>query len=239
MHVVDVNSGRAGRGLSQSENLLRVNMEAAKEVARQLRLRDLGGIIVVDFIDMYSEADRKKVYNCLKDEFRKDRAVTKLLPMSDFGIIEITRQRLRPSLTQKADRLTDDVPAGEGDGSEVAVRMAAIGAGEIAQPERRYEPERRDRAVTAGEVASAIESWLRQYRTSVPDKYRDRPITLVVHPLLATFLRRGIPSRLFRWRLSMRGLPYAVAEDAALDPLAFVVRDDKSGKMITSKYTPG
>ena len=104
---------------------------------------------------------------------------------------------------------------------------------------RRYEPERRDRAVTAGEVASAIESWLRQYRTSVPDKYRDRPITLVVHPLLATFLRRGIPSRLFRWRLSMRGLPYAVAEDAALDPLAFVVRDDKSGKMITSKYTPG
>ena len=119
MHVVDVNSGRAGRGLSQNENLLRVNLEAAKEVARQLRLRDLGGIIVVDFIDMYAEADRRKIYNALKDEFRKDRAVTKLLPMSDFGIVQITRQRLRPSLMQKADKLSEsEVAPVMGDGGD-------------------------------------------------------------------------------------------------------------------------
>jgi len=237
MHVVDVNSGRAGRGLSQSENLLRVNMEAAKEVARQLRLRDLGGIIVVDFIDMYSETDRKKVYNALKDEFRRDRAVTKLLPMSDFGIIEITRQRLRPSLTQKADRLTDETPGGDGGGTESAVRMAAIGAGEISQPERRYEPERRDSVIAPEAVAAAIDAWLRHYKASVPAKYRDRPIALLVHPLLATFLRRGFPSRLFRWRLTMRGIPFHVEEDSSMDPLAFLVRDDKSGKSINAKYT--
>ncbi len=240
MHVVDVNSGRAGRGLSQSENLLRVNMEAAREVARQLRLRDLGGIIVVDFIDMYGEADRKKVYNLLKDEFRKDRAVTKLLPMSDFGIIEITRQRLRPSLTQKADRLTDDAPVGDGgEGDQATMRMAAIGAGEISQPERRYEPERRDRAVTPEDLAETIDGWLKHYRATVPEKYRDRPITLLVHPLLGAFLRRGLPSRAIRWRFAMRGVPYRLEEDAGLDPLAFVVRDDKSTKTITSKYTPG
>ncbi len=99
MHVVDVNSGRSGKGKSQAENSLSVNMEAARVIARQIRLRDLGGIIVVDFIDLRNEDDKKKVYQELKDGFEDDRAITKVLPMSDFGLVEITRQRLRPSIT--------------------------------------------------------------------------------------------------------------------------------------------
>ncbi|MES3630003.1 MAG: Rne/Rng family ribonuclease [Longimonas sp.] len=99
MHVVDVNSGRSGRGKSQAENSLAVNLEAARVIARQVRLRDIGGIIVVDFIDLRDEGARKKVYDELKGCFEDDRAVTKVLPMSDFGLVEITRQRLRPSLT--------------------------------------------------------------------------------------------------------------------------------------------
>ena len=99
MHVVDVNSGRSGKGMTQEENSLRVNLEAARILARQIRLRDLGGIIVVDFIDLKHDKNKKKVYDELKREFRKDRAVTKLLPMSDFGLVQITRQRLRPSIT--------------------------------------------------------------------------------------------------------------------------------------------
>ncbi|PSQ80689.1 MAG: ribonuclease E/G, partial [Bacteroidetes bacterium QS_1_63_11] len=99
MHVVDVNSGRSGKGKSQAENSLDVNLEAARVIARQIRLRDLGGIIVVDFIDLRGEADKKKVYEELKKGFEEDRAVTKVLPMSDFGLVEITRQRLRPSIT--------------------------------------------------------------------------------------------------------------------------------------------
>ena len=99
MHVVDVNSGRSGKGMSQEENSLRVNLEAARIIARQIRLRDLGGIIVIDFIDMRSESNNQKVYDALQEEFAKDRAVTKVLPMSDFGVMQITRQRLRPSLT--------------------------------------------------------------------------------------------------------------------------------------------
>ncbi len=99
MHVVDVNSGRAGRGLSQEENAIRVNLESARAIARQARLRDLGGIICVDFIDLKDNRNRKKIYDELLKEFRKDRAVTKALPMSDFGIVQITRQRLRPALT--------------------------------------------------------------------------------------------------------------------------------------------
>jgi ribonuclease G len=99
MHVVDVNSGRSGKGKSQSQNSLDVNLEAARVIARQIRLRDLGGIIVVDFIDLRDEKDKKKVYDELKKGFSEDRAVTKVLPMSDFGLVEITRQRLRPSIT--------------------------------------------------------------------------------------------------------------------------------------------
>lgn len=104
MHVVDVNSGRAGHGLSQEENSLNVNLDAVKYIAKHLRLRDLGGIIVVDFIDLRLDSHRRKVLQTLRREFKKDRAVTKVLPMSDFGLIEITRQRLRPSYTTSIAR---------------------------------------------------------------------------------------------------------------------------------------
>ena len=99
MHVVDVNSGRAGHGMTQEENSVAVNLEAVRYIAKHLRLRDLGGIIVVDFIDLRLDSNRRKVLQALRREFKKDRAVTKVLPMSDFGLVEITRQRLRPSYT--------------------------------------------------------------------------------------------------------------------------------------------
>ena len=73
-------------------------MAAAKEIARQLRLRDLGGVIVNDFIDMREEKHRRQVENTLRDAIRRDRAKTKILRMSAFGLIEMTRQRIRPSL---------------------------------------------------------------------------------------------------------------------------------------------
>jgi len=96
-HVIDVNSGhRAKKDSDQETNALEVNLEAATEVARQLRLRDLGGIIVVDFIDMVIPQNRKKLYEHLKEEIAKDRAKHTILPPSKFGLIQITRQRVRP-----------------------------------------------------------------------------------------------------------------------------------------------
>lgn len=97
MHVIDVNSGqRVSKENSQEENALSVNLEAAAEIARQLRLRDMGGIIIVDFIDMQEAAHRKELYNKLKEEMSKDRARHTILPASKFGLIQITRQRVRP-----------------------------------------------------------------------------------------------------------------------------------------------
>jgi ribonuclease G len=99
MHVIDVNSGnRTASDQNQEENALLVNLEAAKEIARQLRLRDLGGIIVVDFIDMNNPTNRKTLYDALKTEMVDDRAKHTILPPSKFGLVQITRQRVRPEM---------------------------------------------------------------------------------------------------------------------------------------------
>ena len=95
---IDVNSGKFVGYKSHESNALKVNLEAAREAARQLRLRDIGGLIVIDFIDMENEENRQKVYSDLKKELKKDRAKTAVLNMSEFGLIEMTRQRIRPSL---------------------------------------------------------------------------------------------------------------------------------------------
>jgi len=97
LHVIDVNSGNRSKSQSDQEgNALDVNLEAAVEVARQLRLRDMGGIIVVDFIDMHSPVNRKALYTKLRDEMKTDRAKHTILPPSKFGLIQITRERVRP-----------------------------------------------------------------------------------------------------------------------------------------------
>jgi ribonuclease G len=97
LHVVDVNSGTKIKSKNDQEtNALEVNMDAAEELVRQLRLRDLGGIIVVDFIDMYNQENRKKLYARLKDLMKTDRAKHHILPPSKFGLVQITRERVRP-----------------------------------------------------------------------------------------------------------------------------------------------
>lgn len=99
LHVIDVNSGnRSNKAQSQEDTALEVNLIAAAEIARQLRLRDMGGIIVVDFIDMGNPENRKALYDFLKEEMSDDKAKHKILPPSKFGLIQITRQRVRPEV---------------------------------------------------------------------------------------------------------------------------------------------
>lgn len=99
MHVIDVNSGHKMSGSDQEQNALRVNIEAAEEVARQLRLRDIGGIIIVDFIDMRSPDNRIKLYQDMKTFMSTDKAKHTILPLSKFGLLQITRERVRPQVT--------------------------------------------------------------------------------------------------------------------------------------------
>lgn len=113
MHVIDVNSGnRTNSNENQEANALAVNLAAAEEVARQLRLRDMGGIIVVDFIDLHRSENRKKLFEKLKKEMATDRAKHKILPPSRFGLVEITRQRVRPEM---AIQTREENPDGKGE----------------------------------------------------------------------------------------------------------------------------
>lgn len=98
--AVDVNSGRATKGADIEETALRTNLEAADEIARQLRLRDLGGLIVIDFIDMESAKSQREVENRLREALRYDRARVQTGKISRFGLLELSRQRLRPTLAE-------------------------------------------------------------------------------------------------------------------------------------------
>ena len=100
MVVIDVNSGRYAAKKEQELNSLKTDLEASREIVRQLRLRDIGGLIVVDFIDLEDEKNRKKIYDELKKEFKKDRAKIAMLPMTEFGLMQITRERIRENIMQ-------------------------------------------------------------------------------------------------------------------------------------------
>ena len=113
LHVIDVNSGnRSNKASSQADTALEVNLIAASEIARQLQLRDMGGIIVVDFIDMHTAEHRQKLYDHLKAEMEFDRTKHKILPPSKFGLVQITRQRVRPELVIKTQ---ESNPSGSGE----------------------------------------------------------------------------------------------------------------------------
>jgi len=106
--AIDVNSGNFRAEDSAEETAYQMNILAAKEIARQLRLRDLGGVVVNDFIDMRKEKHRRSVERALRDAVRRDRARTKILRISPFGLIEMTRQRIRPSLKRSVFRECPD-----------------------------------------------------------------------------------------------------------------------------------
>ncbi|MEL7118723.1 MAG: Rne/Rng family ribonuclease, partial [Bacteroidota bacterium] len=98
MHVIDVNSGHKMASNNQEEAVLKVNMEAAEEIARQMRLRDIGGIIIIDFIDMKKPDHKRELLKAMRTFMKKDRAQHTILPLSKFGLMQVTRERVRPEV---------------------------------------------------------------------------------------------------------------------------------------------
>ncbi|EQB63404.1 MAG: Ribonuclease, Rne/Rng family [candidate division Zixibacteria bacterium RBG-1] len=123
MVTIDVNTGRFVGRSSQEDTVLKTNLEAAKEIARQIRLRDLGGLIVVDFIDMESREHRRRLFEEFKNGFRNDRAKNSILPISDFGLIQMTREKIRPSLVHALSELC---PTCEGSGRILSKETVAV-----------------------------------------------------------------------------------------------------------------
>ncbi len=122
-HVIDVNSGnRAKAGMDQETSALEVNLAACTEIARQLRLRDMGGIIVIDFIDMHVAANRQKVYEHMKEIMAADRTKHNILPLSKFCLMQITRQRVRP---EESIETAESCPTCKGSGKIVPTVLFA------------------------------------------------------------------------------------------------------------------
>lgn len=145
MHVIDVNSGhKMNTEMNQEQNALEVNLEAAKEVARQLRLRDMGGIIVVDFIDMNEGVHRRLLYEKLRDEMLKDHSKHTILPPSKFGLVQITRQRVRPEMNVQ---ILEKCPVCDGTGE---IKPSIIFIDEVENNVRYLFQEQNEKSLTIG-----------------------------------------------------------------------------------------
>lgn len=166
LHVIDVNSGhRVKSEQTQENNALQVNLEAAREVARQLRLRDMGGIIVVDFIDLHSTENRKQLYERIKAEMKKDRAKHNILPPSKFGLVQITRQRVRP----ETNIITvEKCPSCEGTGE---IKASILLIDEIENNIRYFVQEQNEKALTVC-VHPFIDAYLNKGLLSIARRWR-------------------------------------------------------------------
>ena len=164
MHVIDVNSGHKMAKNKEPDAVLRVNLESAREIARQLRLRDIGGIIIVDFIDMRNPEHKKKLVSEMRSAMKSDRAQHTILPLSKFGLMQITRQRVRPEV--KIDT-AEVCPSCNGTGKVNSTIL----------------------------ITDEIERDLMYILEAHPKA----KLRLRVHPYLAAFLKKGLPSLQMKW----------------------------------------
>jgi len=173
---IDINSARATRGADIEETALNTNLEAADEVARQLRLRDLGGLFVIDFIDMTPSRNQRAVENRLKEAMKEDRARVQIGRISRFGLLEMSRQRLRPSLGESAHQVC---PRCEGHGFIRSVDSLALSILRIIEEEALKENTGRVTAQLPVDVATFL---LNEKRQMIADAERRHDVSIVLIP---------------------------------------------------------
>ena len=173
---IDINSSRATKGADIEETALNTNLEAADEIARQLRLRDLGGLFVIDFIDMTPSRNQREVENRLKEAMKEDRARVQIGRISRFGLLEMSRQRLRPSLGESAHQVC---PRCDGHGFIRSVDSLALSILRILEEESLKENTGRVIAQLPIDVATFL---LNEKRQSIADTERRHKVSIVVVP---------------------------------------------------------
>jgi ribonuclease E len=179
---VDINSARATKGSDIEETALQTNLEASDEVARQLRLRDLGGLIVIDFIDMSSARNQREVENRLRDALKVDRARVQVGRISRFGLLEMSRQRLRPSLGESTQVVC---PRCKGQGGVRGVESLALSVLRILEEEAMKETTAKVIAQLPVSVAAFLLNEKRIALTAIEGRYKT-PLVLVPNPNFET-----------------------------------------------------
>jgi ribonuclease E len=173
---IDINSGRATKGADIEETALNTNLEAADEIARQLRLRDLGGLFVIDFIDMSAARNQREVENRLKEALKQDRARVQVGRISRFGLLELSRQRLRPSLGEAA---LQSCPRCNGQGTIRGAESLALAVLRIIEEEATKENTARIVAQLPVDVATFL---LNEKRQSIVDMERRQGVQVILIP---------------------------------------------------------
>jgi ribonuclease E len=173
---IDINSARATRGSDIEETALRTNLEAADEICRQLRLRDMGGLIVIDFIDMNSGKNQRDVENRMRDALEIDRARVQVGRISRFGLLEMSRQRLRPSLEETTSRIC---PRCLGQGTIRGTRSLALSILRLVEEEAQKEFSSEIRTITPVSVATFL---LNEKRQEISDIEKRHNIRVIVVP---------------------------------------------------------
>ncbi|NJC26176.1 Rne/Rng family ribonuclease [Neolewinella antarctica] len=197
MHTIDVNSGNKMPSQNQAEAVFKVNMECAEEIARQLRLRDIGGLIVIDFIDMRDAEHRKQLVAIMRKAMKNDRAQHTVLPLSKFGLMQITRQRVRPEVNITT---AEKCPTCNGTGKVNATIL----------------------------LTDDIERDLNFIMESRPKA----KLKLKVHPFIAAYLKRGMPSMQMKWYLKYYRWPQIVQDnDFPVTSFKFYDGDDEEIKL--------
>ena len=173
---IDVNSARATRGVDIEETALRTNLESADEVARQLRLRDMGGLVVIDFIDMSSQKNQRDIENRMREALEIDRARVQVGKISRFGLLEMSRQRLRPSLSETTSKLC---PRCLGQGSIRGTRSLSLSILRLVEEEAQKENSTEIRTITPVSVATFL---LNEKRKEILEIEKRHNIKVVVIP---------------------------------------------------------
>ncbi|MEE8343442.1 MAG: Rne/Rng family ribonuclease, partial [Gammaproteobacteria bacterium] len=182
MLSIDINSARATKGSDIEETALNTNLEAADEVARQLRVRDLGGLIVIDFIDMASNRNQREVENRLREALKVDRARVQIGRISRFGLLEMSRQRLRPSLGESSQEVC---PRCNGQGTIRGVESLALSILRILEEEAMKDKTARVIARLPVEVASYLLNEKREILHTVEKRY-GTAVSVIPSPALDT-----------------------------------------------------
>jgi ribonuclease E len=173
---IDINSARATKGGDIEETALQTNLEAADEIARQLRLRDIGGLIVVDFIDMLAAKNQREVENRVRDAMEPDRARIQIGRISRFGLLEMSRQRLRPSLGETSAKVC---PRCSGQGTIRDTNSLALSILRLVEEEANKEKSAEIRAIVPVNVASYL---LNEKRTAIYDIEQRSGVRVMVIP---------------------------------------------------------
>ncbi|MGV6808068.1 MAG: ribonuclease E, partial [bacterium] len=177
---IDINSARATKGGDIEETALQTNLEAADEIARQLRLRDLGGLLVIDFIDMSSNKAQREVENRMRDALEIDRARVQVGRISRFGLLEMSRQRLRPSLDETTSKVC---PRCNGQGTIRGTRSIALSILRLLEEEAQKEFSAEIRAITPVSVATYLLNEKRGEINAIEERNKTRVVILPNHNL--------------------------------------------------------